>query len=377
MLQQLTQTQRPQRRIETLLGLALGVLVGIGLTIGQTEAGYIGATDKPTADPTLTPYLPMDDVSGRLTVAGSTTMQPLMAKLAAEFTRHHPGVKVSVEGGGSSAAIREFVLGYSQQRRGEKSRDGHINGAAKASVLASSRELTSAELKAFVAANGYEPLMIAVATDAVAIYVHADNPIQGLTLKQVDAIFGTDRKRGLSEDITTWGQLGLANSWEQQPIHLFGRDKMSGTMDFFKHVALLNGEFKEGTKEFQGAASEILAIARDPLGIGYAGVGIQSSYVRAVPLVEQEGRPYVAPRRGSVMDETYPLRRTLYLYANTEPKSDLNSAIVELLKFINSREGQETVAKAGFYPLLPDQVAKNLSVITGGTATASLPVSGS
>jgi phosphate transport system substrate-binding protein len=377
MLQQLTQTQRPQRRIETLLGLALGVLVGIGLTIGQAEAGYIGATDKPTADPALTPYLPMDDVSGRLTVAGSTTMQPLMAKLAAEFTRHHPGVKMSVEGGGSSAAIHEFVLGYSQQRRGEKSRQGHINGSAKASVLASSRELTSAELKAFVAANGYEPLMIAVATDAVAIYVHADNPIQGLTLKQVDAIFGTDRKRGLPEDITTWGQLGLANGWEQQPIHLFGRDKMSGTMDFFKHIALLNGEFKESTKEFQGAASEILAIARDPLGIGYAGVGIQSSYVRAVPLVEQEGRPYVAPRRGSVMDETYPLRRTLYLYANTEPKSDLNSAIVELLKFINSREGQETVAKAGFYPLLPDQVAKNLSVITGGTATASLPASGS
>lgn len=377
MLQQFTETHRPQRRIVTPLGLAFGILVGIGLTIGQVEAGYIGATDKPAVDPALVPYLPMDDVSGRLTVAGSTTMQPLMAKLAAEFTRHHPDVKVSVEGGGSSAAIHEFVLGYSQQRRGEKSRGGHVNGSAKASVLASSRELTSVELKAFVAANGYEPLMIAVATDAVALYVHADNPIQGLTLRQVDAIFGTDRKRGLPEDITTWGQLGLANGWEQQPIHLYGRDKMSGTRDFFNHVALLNGEFKENAKKFQGAASEILAIARDPLGIGYAGVGIQSSYVRAVPLVEQEGRPYVAPSRESVMNGTYPLRRTLYLYANTAPKSDLNSAIMGLLKFINSREGQETVAKAGFYPLLPDQVAKNLSVITGGTATASLPISGS
>ena len=354
-----------------LLVVGFGILAGLGLVTGQGEAGHIGGSDKPVADTALLPYAPIDDVSGRLTVAGSNTMQPLMAKLAAEFTRHHPDVKMTVEGGGSSAAIREFVMGYSQQRRGEKSRTGH-NGATKASVLASSRELTPEEIKNFVAANGYEPLMIAVATDAVGLYVHTNNPIKGLTLAQVDAIFGTDRKRRLPGDVTTWGQLGLANGWEREPIHLFGRDKKSGTREFFKHVALLDGEFKEDIKESHGAASELLAIARDPLGIGYAGVGIQSSYVRAVPLVEQDGRPHVAPSRESVLNGTYPLRRPLYLYVNKAPESELNVATAELLKFINSREGQVTVAKAGFYPLPLDQVAKNLNVIAGGTVTAFL-----
>jgi phosphate transport system substrate-binding protein len=353
--------------------LTIGLLVGIGLSLGQAEAGYAGTTEKPAVDSSLPPYVPADDVSGRLTVAGSTTMQPLMVKLAAEFTKYHPNVMVAVEGGGSSAAIREFVLGYSQQRRGEKVRNGHVSGSAKASILASSRELTSEEIKNYVGANGYEPLMVAVATDAVALYVHADNPIRGLTLKQVDAIFGTDRKRGLPEDITTWGQLEAARGWERQPIHLFGRDNMSGTRDFFKHVALLNGEFKEDVKELPGAASEILAIARDPSGIGYAGLIIQSSYVRAVPVAAQEYGPYVAPSKESVMDATYPLRRTLYLYADTASARDSNSPVMELLKFINSREGQDTVAKAGFYPLLPEQVATNQRVITGETVTAFLP----
>jgi len=354
-----------------LLVVGFGILAGLGLVTGQGEAGYIGPTDKPAADSTLTPYMPMDDVTGHLTVAGSNTMQPLMAKLAAEFTRHHPDVNMTVEGGGSSAAIHEFVMGYSQQRRGEKSRTGH-NGATKASVLASSRELTSEEIKTFVAANGYEPLMIAVATDAVALYVHTNNPIKGLTLAQVDAIFGADRKRSLPGDVTTWGQLGLVNDWGEQPIHLFGRDEKSGTRDFFKHVALLDGGFKEGIKESPGAASEILAIARDPLGIGYAGVGIQSSFVRAVPLVEQAGKPYVAPSREFVMDATYPLSRTLYLYVDKAPKKALDPAIQEFLTFINSREGQATVAKAGFYPLPLDRIAKNLSVITGGIVAAFL-----
>jgi len=315
-----------------------------------------------TVDTEIAPYTLVEGLSGNLTVAGSDTMRQLMAKLALEFTKFYPDVRIAVEGGGSAEAIREFVLGYSQQRRGEKARSGH-DGAGKPNVLAFSRELAPEELRAFSSANGYEPLMIPIAMDGVALYVHRDNPIQGLTLQQLIAIFGAGRKQGSSEAITTWGQLGLANGWEREPIHLYGRDKNSGTRDFFKRAVLLDEELKDDVKELPGTASEILAIARDPLGIGYAGVGIQSSYVHAVPLAEQEGKPFVRPGSNSVKNGSYPLHRALYLYINKSPKATLDSTIAEFLKFANSREGQETVIKAGFYSLSATQVTQNLGVL--------------
>lgn len=350
------------------LAVLLATLVVVGFLAwsgrpGNAVALHPGGMEVDTSIPS---YTPVEKISAKFTVAGSDTMRQLMAKLAVEFTERYPDVRMTVEGGGSAEAIREFVLGYSQQRRGEKVRTGH-EGTTKPSILASSRELTPEELRAFSSTNGYEPLTISIAMDGVALYVHRDNPIQGLTLQQVDAIFGASRKRGLPEAITTWGQLGVANGWEGQPIHLYGRDKNSGTRDFFVRTALLGDELKEDVKELPGAASEILAIARDPLGIGYSGVGIQSSYIRAVPLAEQEGKPFIVPGSESVRNGNYPLRRLLYLYVNKAPKAEINPAIQEFLKFANSREGQETVTKVGFYPLSAAQVTRNLGILKDTT----------
>ncbi len=349
---------------------ALGFVFLLALA-GGAAAEHDGVIAKPAVEPEIASYQPDADLSGRFNIAGSDTMQPLLAKLANEFTKRHPDVRIVIEDVGSDEAIREFIVGYSLQRRGEKARKGH-DGATELNVLASSRELSAQESNAFVATNGYVPLAIPVAMDAVTVYVNRDNPIQGLTLAQIDAIFGADRKRGYAEAITAWGQVGAREAWHAQPIHRYGRNKDSGTRSFFRTVALLEGDLKEDIKEQAGSASEIIAIARDPLGIGYAGVGFQNSHVRVVPVAEGAGKPFVPPSTATVLDGSYPLRRHLYLYVDKAPQAKLAPAVDAFLKFVNSREGQRAVVQATLYPLSKKDVANNLAALSGGSVAVSI-----
>jgi phosphate transport system substrate-binding protein len=173
-------------------------------------------------------------------------------------------------------------------------------------------------------------------------------------------MFGASGKRNhAGGSISTWGQAGLKDGWNRQPIHLYGRGKKSGTRDFFKHVALLDGELKPEVQEQPGSASEVLAVAQDPLAIGYASTGYQTSFVRMVPLAERAGARFVMPSEESVKDGSYPLARPLYLYIHKNPKEKLEPVVAEFLNFINSRQGQEAVARSNFYPLSGMQIAKN------------------
>jgi phosphate transport system substrate-binding protein len=347
--------------------LATTIVVGLA---GLSAADHSIVNTTYLVDPTLASYDPME-VSGRLSIAGSETMRPLLAKLASEFSVFHPNAKIAVEGGGSEDGILEFTMGYSQQRRGEKSRLGHA-GAAVAMVLSSSRQLTAEETRRFAARFGYEPLELPIAMDAVAIYVHPSNPIQGLTLAQLDADFGKDRKRGLGR-IETWGQLGLFDGWSNHPVHLNGRDAKSGTRRFFQQHVLLDGDFNSDVLEQRGAASELLSIARDPLAIGYAGViGYESSMIRMVPLAKKAGEAFINVTPETIKDGSYPLRRDLYLYVNTQA-GNIHPLVREFLMFVNSKEGQVAIAKAKFYPASAIQVAKNRQGLAEATRLAGIP----
>jgi phosphate transport system substrate-binding protein len=315
-------------------------------------------------------YQPAQGISGRVTIVGSDTMQPLIAKLAAAFRSFQPNTKFGVEGQGSSEAIREFMLGLSLQHRGDKSGGKGTQGASSSDLLASSRPLTDQERKGFVSHHGYEPIGIPIAMDAVAIYVHNDNPIERLTLEQVDGLFSSSLKRSKGGRLTTWGQVGLKDQWSQQPIHLYGRNKKSGTREFFKHVALIDGELHDDVQEQPGSASEILAIAQDPLAVGYAGVGFQGSMVRIIPLTNEADGTAVLPSAESVANGQYPLARPLYLYVNKNQKQKLDPVVWEFVKFVNSRQGQETVARASLYPLTAAQISKNFELLGHSLVTA-------
>ncbi|MEW6248581.1 MAG: PstS family phosphate ABC transporter substrate-binding protein [Nitrospirota bacterium] len=357
-----------RRKVFSRLALATAVL---GATAWLCEPTW--GQERLVVAAAIEPYVPSAELSGRLTIAGSDTMQPLLSRLAAEFMRRHPDVKIGVEGGGSKAALTEFVVGYSLQGRGDKARDGGHQGASKASLLATSRALTPEEIRRFTSKYGYEPLAIPIAMDAVAIFVNKENPIQGLTLAQVDAIFSSARRRGYPSEIAAWGDLGLKGGWERQPIRLYGRNERSATREFFMHAALGDAEIKSEIRVQPGTASLILALAKDPLGIGYAGMGYPSSMVRIVPLAEEDGKPFVEPTVESIADGRYPLSRFLYLYVNKAPDAKFDPVTQEFLKFINSRDGQDVVLRARFFPLTSSQVEKNLALLVGSPVTATLP----
>ena len=317
---------------------------------------------------TPSPYLAANGLSGNATIAGSDTMRPLVIRLAAEFSRLHPQVRFTVEGGGSSAAVREFVMDLSQQRRADKARSGH-GGSGRVSLVASSRPLKSSEVKAFTAQHGHEPIGVPIAIDAVVLYVNPENPIEGLTLEQVAAIFGEKDTKGGST-IKIWGDLGLKGEWENRNIRLYGRDKKSGTREFFEQHVLHGRPVDSDVLEQGGSATEILAIARDPNAIGYAGAGFQTNLVRLVPLAKKDNEPFVTPTTDMVTHGTYPLTRYLYLYADKDPKEGFEPIVKEFLAFVNSPSGQSIVTKAGSYQLADKQLARNAALLSGQSPTA-------
>jgi phosphate transport system substrate-binding protein len=164
--------------------------------------------------------------------------------------------------------------------------------------------------------------------------------------------------------------VGLKDTWQKAPIHLYGRDGRSGTREFFKEKVLLKGSFRPTLREVPGSASLIVAIEKDPEGIGYSGIGYQTSSVRIVPLASSDGLPYVLPTEETTSDGTYPLTRQLYLYVNQKPGEAMNPALLEFLRYVNSREGQDTVVRAGAYRLPMNEMEKNRSRLTDEKLTA-------
>ncbi|HID21373.1 MAG TPA: PstS family phosphate ABC transporter substrate-binding protein, partial [Planctomycetaceae bacterium] len=220
-----------------------------------------------------------------------------------------------------------------------------------------SRPMKQAERDAFEQRFGYQPTALRTSIDVLAVYVHKDNPIRGLTLAQLDAIFSKTRKAGYPTEIRTWGQLGLTGLWSGRPISLYGRNSASGTYGFFKEHVLLGGDYKDEVKEQPGSSAVVQACATDRFAIGYSGIGYKTADVRAVPLAVEEGAPFVEAAPENAYSGEYPLARFLYLNVNAKPGRSLDPLRREFIRYIFSRQGQRDVAKAGYYPV-PAAIAR-------------------
>ena len=289
-------------------------------------------------DPALPAYQKTSGVSGNLNSVGSDTMNNLMTLWSEGFIKMYPNVKVQVEGKGSSTAPAALIAGTSQF--------GPMSRAMKAS-----------EIDQFEAKYGYKPTQLRTSYDALAVYVNKDNPIEKLTLAQVDAAFSKSRRRGYKQNVTTWGQLGLTGDWANRPISLYGRNSASGTYGFFKEHTLGNGDYKDAVKEQPGSASVVQGVTEDRFGMGYSGIGYKTSGVKAVPLAEKDTDPYSSGSYDDVKSGKYPLNRFLYLYINKAPGKPLDPLVKEFCKLMFSKEGQEVVVKDGYLPL-PAEIAK-------------------
>jgi phosphate transport system substrate-binding protein len=293
-----------------------------------------------SVDPKIPAYEPTKGVSGTIKSVGSDTMNNEMTLWAEGFKVFYPNVSVEIEGKGSSTAPPALVEGTAQ-------------------FGPMSRPMKDAEIAEFKNRFGYPPTAVATSIDALGVFVHKDNPIAGLTLEQLDGIFSKTHATG-GKDIVTWGDLGLEGEWKSRPISLYGRNSASGTYGYFKEHALAKGDFKDSVKEQPGSSTVVQAVASDRYAIGYSGIGYKTADVRAVPIAKGAGVAIEATEENCYSGK-YPLARFLLLYVNRKPAESLDPLRKEFLRFVLSRQGQETAIKDGYYPLtatLRDQQIK-------------------
>lgn len=295
-------------------------------------------------DSKLPEYKVTTGVSGNVNSIGSDTLNNLMTLWAEDFKKLYPNVNIQIQGAGSSTAPPAL-----------------IEGTANFGPM--SREMKSEEIQAFEAKYGYKPTAVPVAIDVLAVYVNKDNPIKGLSLQQVDAIFSATRKCGEAKDITRWGDVGLQGAWANRDFTIYSRNAVSGTYGYFKDEALCKGDFKASINEQPGSASVVQGVSESINGIGYSGIGYVTSGVRALPLSKKDGQPFITPDAAHALDGTYPLARVLYVYINKHPNRKLDTLQLEFLKMVLSKQGQETVVRDGYIPLPEAMTSKALAVL--------------
>jgi phosphate transport system substrate-binding protein len=247
------------------------------------------------------------------------------------------------------------------------------------------REIWPPEVAAFKEVFDYPPTGVNVVTGsfnvrnrgyALVIFVHKDNPLSKLTLAQLDAIYGIERRRGV-HPVRTWGDLGLTGEWRHQPINLYGLPIARGFAEYFEDVVFLGGHlWNPALREFadergsKGGATDggqlmLNAMANDRYGIGYAGLVYHNPNVKPLALAGEAGGPFVEPTEENVANHTYPLTRMITMFLNRAPGKPADPKLREFLRYVLSRQGQEAVIREGhgYLPMLAPFATKELKKV--------------
>jgi phosphate transport system substrate-binding protein len=314
------------------------LLAAMGLSASLLS---INASAVQSVEAGIPDYQKASGISGNLSSVGSDTLANLMTLWAEEFNRAYPNVNIQIQAAGSSTAPPALTEGTSN-------------------LGPMSREMKDDELEAFESKYGYKPTAIPVAIDALAVMVNKDNPVKGLTMEQVDAIFSTTLKCGGAKEIETWGDAGVS-AWASKSIQLYGRNSVSGTYGYFKEHGLCKGDFKNNVNEQPGSASVVQSVTSSANGIGYSGMGYTTSGIKMVPLAKKGSTNYVEATPANAINGTYPLTRYLFIYVNKKPNQPLAPLDGEFIKMVLSKTGQQVVIKDGYIPLPAKVVEKELA----------------
>lgn len=297
-----------------------------------------------SASQTVLPdYQKVPGISGTLTSVGSDTLAGMTTLWVEEFKQLYPSVNGQVQASGSSTAPPALTERTAQ-------------------FGPMSRPMRNREIEAFEREHGYKPTALRVAIDAIGIFVHRDNPIEGLNFVQLDSIFSATLRCGSTLPINHWSDLGLDYQWAKRGIQLFGRNSVSGTYGYFKKHALCGGDFKNSVNEQPGSASVVQSVGSAVNTIGYSGVGYQVSDVKLLPIAQQ-GNQYIEASQENILSGEYPLSRYLYVYVNKHPFKPLQPIEREFIRFIYSLQGQALVAKDGYVAISPKIARQELAKV--------------
>jgi phosphate transport system substrate-binding protein len=297
----------------------------------------------PTDLASLTTTKSLAGVYGSISSVGSDTLATLISLWSERFKTVYPHVKFQIQASGSATAAQALTQGT-------------------ATIGPMSRAMTASEVSRFTQKYGYPPTTLIVAVDAIAIYVEKNNPMQSLTLEQVDALFSVTRFCGSANKIETWSDIGVTKFGENRKVLLYGRNSASGTYDLFKKQALCEGDFKATVNELPGSSSVVLSIASSVGGLGYAALGHFDDNVKALAIgTKRQGEMFYAePNNDNITSGKYPFSRYLYIVVNKPPNSQLPVLERAFLTFILSDEGQNMVNENGYYSISKELREKQL-----------------
>lgn len=308
-------------------------------------AGKLVVAEGVGVDPDLPDYQPVPGISGgNLKTVGSDTMNNMLAYWTEGFKSYYPGIKPEVDGKGSSNAVPALIAG-------------------QAAFGPMSREPKKSELSDFKTKFGYEPTLLETSIDMLAVYVNKDNPVEGLSFQEIDAIFSSTRKGGAKRRAEKWGDFVKGGPLASQAITCYGRNAASGTYGYFKDVVLQKGDYGNWVGESPGSSAVVQSVGTNPAGIGYSGIGYKTADVRAIKLAVERGDELVAPEPENAYDGSYPLSRFLYLAVNYDERQPLDPIRAEFLKYVFSKQGQEQVVKDGYLPISAEMAKEVLAKV--------------
>lgn len=250
---------------------------------------------------------------------GSDTLVNLALAWAEHYMGQHPEIRLSVTGGGTGTGIAALI-----------NRTVDIANA--------SREMKQEEIDA-ARKNGVDPKEFTIAQDAIAIVVHPDNPVSGLTLQQLSDIY--------TGKITNWREVG----GEDRPIVLLSRESNSGTYVYFLENVIRLGQdsdqvFSPNTLLMPSSQGISTEVSQNPNAIGYDGLGYVTPEQKTIAVATESTRPYVLPSVATVNDGAYPISRPLHMYTIGEPQGEIKAYLDWILG-----DGQALIPSLGFVPL--------------------------
>jgi phosphate transport system substrate-binding protein len=261
---------------------------------------------------------------GAVKITGSDTMVGLAQAWAEEFRVNHPDISPQIKGGGSGTGIAALCSG-------------------KIQIATASRPMKPKEIELAKSNTGKEPKEYIVGRDALAVYVHKDNPLETITLEDLGEIYGEGGK------ITRWKDMGVENpGCVDGEIIRVSRQNSSGTYAYFREHVLGEGrEYKQGATAQSGSSDVVALVSKTPCAIGYSGMGYGSGEVKVLQVAKEKGGEGVAPTPATALDGSYPIARPLYLYTLGEP----TGAVREFVDWILSDAGQAIVEREGYVPV--------------------------
>ncbi len=256
--------------------------------------------------------------AGSITVKGSDTLVILAQKWAEVYMGKNPDTKIQVTGGGSG-------VGFAALQNGQTD------------LANASRPIRAKEIESCIKAFGKRPKEYKVALDGLSVYVNKDNPLEELSLEQLEQIF-TGKTRN-------WKELGGADA----PIILYSRENSSGTYEFFKEHVLKGKDFAASAQTMPGTAAVLQSVAKEKNGIGYGGAAYGEG-AKHLKIKKTAASEAVEPSEETVLNGKYPIWRYLFVYVN--PAVD-KGEIAAYLSWIRSDDGQKVVKDVGYFPIQP------------------------